>query len=187
MINTITVPNGTDTRLIIDAETGEILHKQQRRQVWLQKDESLVKFKRTQQKTNVQFFMLYRTNWHDIILKKRLSFSEIGVLTSLLAFIDWQSNFLVHPATKTLLNESTLAELLECEKKNLREHIARLNAKGLIAIVKSGAGYPNKYILNSNIAFFGRKMKDINEHKIFNDVAYVPKTPIKYEEVAIKD
>lgn len=156
--------------------------------MWVQNDEIVVKTKRIRHRPNkVHFFMVYRTNWMDLILKNKLNITEVGMLGSLMTFIDWQSNFLVHPKTKMLLNESTLADLLNCSRGCIRRHITTLNEKGLVAIVKAGSGSPNKYILNSNIAFYGRKIKDINEHLIFNDVEYVPKTEIKYEEAVNKD
>jgi len=37
-------------------------------------------------------------------------------------------------------------------------------------------------MLNSHIAFNGRKMKDINEHKVFDVCGYIPKKKSKYKE-----
>lgn len=133
-----------------------------------------------------EFFRVYRTNWVDLVRKRRVTFNEIGVLMSLLAFVGWESCFLVHPKTGENLSEVELAELLGVDRKRLRESIQDLNRKGLVAIVKRGEGRSNHYLLNSHVVFFGKYMKDLSEHAAFAKVEYQPVVPIVYKEAVQK-
>jgi len=169
---------------IIDKETGEVLSEKWEVGMKAKPGRPPVKEGR-----RPHFYRVYCTNWADIIDKKRLSFVEIGVLMSLMRFVDWESNFLVHPVTGKNLNLSELAKLLKTSDSHLPEHINSLHKKGLLSIVKRGGnGYPNHYILNSHILFKGNKIKDLNEHEIFNrDCPYEPPVKIKYKEKAESD
>lgn len=141
---------------------------------------------RPPRRTDAEFMKIYRSNWADICKHRRLSFTEAGVLMHLLAFVGWESNFLVHPKTSENLSESELAELLDCDRSTLHLALKALNNKGVISIVRRGDGRPNHYLFNSHIAFFGKYMKDIHEHEVFADVAYKPVTYIKYREPEAK-
>lgn len=164
---------------ITDIETGEILD-----QYWRERRKTPSGRPPGNEGKQPNFYRVYCTNWADIIDKKKLSFAEIGVLMSLMRFVDWESNFLVHPYTRKNLSLQEIANLLKAERKNLIVHMESLHKKGLIAVLKCGGnGFPNHYILNTNVLFKGNKIKDINEHKRFTqDCAYEPPIKVKYKE-----
>jgi len=169
---------------IVDLDTGEIIHE------WWEthsRQSPTEKQKFVKDGTNnkvVGFYKVYYDNWSDIIDKKQLSFQEIGVLMSLMRFINWESNYLVHPKTGENLNLSELAKLLKTSRSDLSQYVDRLHNKGLLAKVSTGGpGFPNHYILNSNILFRGNKIKDISEHICFTkDCEYTPAKDITYKE-----
>lgn len=167
--------SGKEFVSIVDKSTGEVID-----QYWHNRSNS-PKTGYTGRKP--EFYKVYKTNWQDIVLKKKLDISEIGFLMSVMAFVDWESNFLVHPKTRANLSCRDIAELLNMSPNHTKDYMDRLNSKGLIAIVKCGQGYPNHYIINTNILFRGNKMKDINEHNRFmQDCPYTPPVDIKYKQ-----
>jgi len=163
---------------ITDIETGEILD-----QFWRERRKK-PSGRPPDGGKQPNFYRVYCTNWADVIDRKRLTFSEIGVLMSLMRFVDWESNFLIHPITRQNLSCQEIAKLLNTERNRLNEHMEVLHKKGLLAIVKCGGnGFPNHYILNTNILFKGNRIKDVNEHKRFiKDCAYEPPVKVKYKE-----
>lgn len=172
-------------RYVINDETGEVLHEHTRADIWLQPGESAVVIKSGRKRdkpSSPEFIKLYRTNIIDIITAKKLSMVERGVFLSMLIFIDWQSNYLVHPETKKVLNDSSLSRLIGYDRKALAEVTKKLNDKGLIVILKNGVGRGNSYMVNTNVVFNGRKIKDINEHKVFDNLSYAPRVKVKYQE-----
>jgi hypothetical protein len=132
-----------------------------------------------------EFFRIYCANWADIIDKKRLSFVEVGVFMSLLRFVDWQSNWLVHPKSRRNLNASEIADLLKADRSSMCEHLKRLHDKGMLAAVSTGKGSENHYLLNSHVVFKGKRIQNLNEHDRFckDTYPYKPVRPIKYAEV----
>jgi len=192
--HTIIVNVDENTRLIVNKHTGEKLHVQHRlKDIWRQDDErvmvhKIAEAKKTKNKkkgntpNNPDFICVFRDNWNDLVRSKNLSFGERGVLMSLIGFTDWRSNILVHPDTHQVLNESTLAKLLNCDRKHLSGYLTSLNKSGLIAIVKTGDRTPNKYMMNSNLAIFGKTLKDTAEHGVFKNVDWKPILPIELKD-----
>lgn len=188
------IPVDENTRVIMDNLTGEVLHTQYRvKDIWTQRDEKVIvhkvgNAKKTPGKkkkntpTNPDFICVFRDNWNDLVRKKQLSFGERGVLMSLIGFTDWRSNILVHPDNHQVLNEASLSRLLQCDRKSLSGYLLSLNKKGLIAIVKTGDRTPNKYMVNSNLAVFGKTLKDNAEHGFFKNVKWEPVIPIEFED-----
>ncbi len=186
----------------MDDETQEVLYEQTAQTAWVQKDEKMIVIKPGHKKNtgnNPEFIKLYRSNIIDVITrdyvtsetepegpkktrKKWLSIPERGVFLSMLVFVDWESNYIVHPKTKHLLNDTTLSELIGYDRAHLTEITKELSNKGLIAIIKNGNGRGNSYMINSNLVFNGRKMKDINEHKVFETCGYRPAVAINHKE-----
>lgn len=162
---------------LVNAETGEIEYA-----LWNEQKKKPTGRPPERTKTP-EFFKVYRTNWMDIVLKKRLTLAEIGFFMSLLVFVDWESNFLVHPKTKENLSAREIADLLGIDHSNVLEYLSRLNKKGIIAILNvGGKGCPNHYLLNSNLVFRGIKAKDLNEIERFNkDCPYIPPVKVNYE------
>jgi biotin operon repressor len=164
-------------RQLVDDETGEIKSTKRLREIYVEEGNYLYEFDPSlvdERKNQPWFFRIYRTNWMDLILKKRLTTNEIGVLVSLMTFLDWESNYLVHPKTRELLSMNRLAELLRVDRKQLDKTVQSLKDKGLVAITDTGRGRGKKVQLNSHVLYFGEKIRDINEHKVFDDVNYKP-------------
>jgi len=189
------VPVDDNTRIIMEVATGDVLYTQYRtKDIWSQRDEKVMvhkvkpfkppteKKKKGNSPTNPDFICVFRDNWNDLVRNKKLSFGERGVLMSLIGFTDWRSNILVHPDTRQVLNESTLATLLQCDRKHLSGYLASLNKAGLIAIVKTGDRTPNKYMINSNLSIFGKTLKDTAEHGVFRNVEWQPVLPIEFKD-----
>jgi len=189
------VPVDDNTRIIMEVATGDVLYTQYRtKDIWSQRDEKVMvhkvkpfkppteKKKKGNSSTNPDFICVFRDNWNDLIRNKKLSFGERGVLMSLIGFTDWRSNILAHPDTRQVLNESTLATLLQCDRKHLSGYLASLNKAGLIAIVKTGDRTPNKYMMNSNLSIFGKTLKDTAEHGVFRNVEWQPVLPIEFKD-----
>jgi len=164
---------------IIDLETGEVIDE-----YWNNRTRGKIGRPPKESGKKPHFYRVYCSNWADIIDKKRLTFVEVGVLMSLMRFVDWQSNFLVHPKTGKNLNASELARLLKTSDSHLPEHLEVLHKKGLLSVVKCGGkGYPNHYILNSHVLFKGNRIKDMNEHERFSkDCPYLPPVAVTYKE-----
>jgi hypothetical protein len=129
------------------------------------------------------FYKLYKTNWNEIVKRKHLQPYEAGVFFMVLSFVGWESNFIIHPKTGANLNCSQLADLLDIERMQLANTMQALNRKGLIAIVKCGDGNSNHYMLNSNVVFWGSKIKDVSEHSRFiKDCPLELPIELKYKE-----
>jgi len=163
---------------ITDIETGEIID-----QFWKERQKSPSGRPPGNETKNPYFFKVYTSNWRNVLKKKQLTPYETGVFMMCLAFVGWESNFLIHPKTKDNLNCSSLAALLSIERTQLYNTMQTLNKKGLIAVVKCGDGQSNHYMLNSNIVFWGNKIKDKAEHERFTqDCPYDPPIKVKYKE-----
>lgn len=183
-----------NTRAIVDLSTGEVKYVQHRvKDIWVQQDEKVLIHKNGNGKksvgkkkhntpTNPDFICVFRDNWNDLIRKKALTFAERGVLMSLIGFTDWRSNVLIDPDTHQVLNEATLATLIQCDRNHLSEHLAKLNTKGLIAIVKTGNRTPNKYMMNSNLSVFGKTLIDPAEHGVFDNTDWKPVMKIEFQD-----
>lgn len=162
---------------ITDADTGEVI-----KDYWQMTRDSLPAKKPPPGGKRPHFTKLYMTNLQDIVRKKRLTPYEAGVFFMCIAFVGWESNFLVHPDNGKNLTCGSLSKLTGVNQEQLRRTLDALNVKGIVSIVKNGNGYANQYMLNSNIVFWGQKIKDASEHDVFRDCAYDPPVKLKYDE-----
>lgn len=135
----------------------------------------------------VHFIKIYKTNWLDIAKTKMFTPYEVGIFALLLAFLDWQSPYLVDPNTGKNLNESEIAEILQIDRAQLHNTIQSLVDKGIIAKISKGNGRPNHFMINTNIAFHGNTIRDLNDHTVFaKDCNYKPIVEVKYSEAKKK-
>lgn len=166
---------------ITDAETGEILNS-----YWKVKQDRLSgrpPKKKDKDLSRSHFFKIYRTNWVNLVKKKKLTMYEFGLFAQLMAYVDWQSPYLVHPRTKENMNESEIAGQLDMDRTHIHNSLMALCDKGLIAKVNKGRGRPSHFMLNTNVVFYGSQIKDINDHITFiKDCAYQPKVLLRYNE-----
>lgn len=162
------VKSGKKHVIITDAETGEVI-----KEYWTEDTDN--PGGRPAGGKKVHFMKLYKTNWLDIVMNKRLTPYETGIFSMLFAFLDWQSPYIVHPKTHKNLNESELAELLQVDRAQLNVTLQSLCDKGMIKKVYGGCGRPNHFVLNTNVIFHGNSIKDANDHMTFiKDCSYKP-------------
>jgi len=168
---------GTVCQMIVDSESGELYSRK------FIKESDAQNGRPPNSGKQPHFYKLYCTNWQDLVKKKHLNPYEVGVFFMLLSFVGWESNFLVHPKTGANLNCSQLSQMLDIERMQLSDTLALLNKKGLLAVVKCGDGRANHYMLNSNVVFWGSKIKDTAEHSRFvSDCPYEPPVMLRYSE-----
>lgn len=170
--------HGTRTHVrMINPDSGEVIGE-----YW--EENRAAPSRKPQRKTKDDFGKLWMENWRYVVMRKRLSIPERGVLSSLWAFVDWESNYLVHPETGEQLTATKIGHLLGIDKKQALDYLNRLNEKGVISIVKRGGnGYENHHIMNTNLFFRGSQIKDIRQTEHFQDECpFVPKKEIQYTE-----
>lgn len=164
---------------VIDSDTGELLQT-----VSVPDTHRLASFPLPENRKYKRppFVAVYTDNIMDIIEKKHLTSSEAGVLLFMLPFLDWQGTSLVDRVTKAPLNESTLAEKLGMERRHVWEVLRTLNDKGMVFLINKGKGHPSGIMLNPNLFFFGKAIKDPTEQAHFEDCAYEPKKRVYYRK-----
>jgi len=167
--------NGKEYVIIANRDTGEVLDE-----FWNTRTKKPLG--RPPKKPKDDFVKVYTRNWSYVVKKKKLSLNEAGFFFSLLAFLDWESNFLVNPETGGNTSGREIAKVLGMDQDDVNEYMERLNKKGLVAIVKLGHGRPNHFILNTNLVFRGKHMKNLSEHERFNDSPLELPVVVKYTE-----
>lgn len=180
VINDFKSPNGSVFRQIVDKLTGEVI-----KEYWVNETDKPIG--RPPGGKRAYFFKLYTTNWRDIVSNKRLTPYEAGVFSMLIAYLDWQSPYIVHPKTKRNMSESEIANELKISRSQLHDTLQSLVDKGMIAKVNKGVGRECHFMLNTNVCFNGNTIQDINDHVVFlKDCAYKPVVEIKYRETQNK-
>jgi hypothetical protein len=183
------VDSGGPYRQLCDLETGQVQGAKIRDKVYQVADgQRMMPVDPTRSRKAFEkepyFYRIYRTNWVDIVRKKRLTMQERGVLASLLVCLSWESTYLVHPDSGEVLSLSKLADVLVTDRKQLGKTMDALRAKGLVATIDRGEGREYAYQLNSHVMFYGRMMRDINQHKVFDECAYEPVRRKEYRQRA---
>lgn len=173
---------GTKEHVVItDVETGEIID-----QFWTERRKKPSGRPPKKEYNLYSFYKVYEINWKSLInrmvKRKGLSFNEIGFFVCLFVFLDYESNFLVNPKTKKNLSGREIAEHLGVDHKFANEMLNRLREKGLLAVVATGKGNPNHYILNTNVVFKGNKIRNISEHDRFVGSTLGLPVDVIYEE-----
>lgn len=162
--------------VISDAETGEIFDA-----FWRVRMKS-PPGRPPEKARTPDFYKVYATNWRYLVRKKSLSLNEIGFFFSLLMFLGYESNFLVHPKTGKNVSGREIAEELWMDVGYTLDLLKRLQEKGLLAAVTIGRGYPNHYILNTNVVFKGNRIKNMGEHERFIDSPLGLPVTVHYKE-----
>lgn len=169
-------------RVISDAKTGEIID-----QGWINKTEKKPGRKKNE---GAYFIKLYRTNLIQIATEKakdkRLDFDEAGLFFMLLAISGWQTTYIKNPNTDELMGCSDIAKLLKRDRKHIHNLLERLIAKGMIAKTVNGNGRANYYMINTNIAFYGKTIDDLGHLDVFKSCPYTPVNYINYRKTPEK-
>lgn len=142
-------------------------------------------------KSSAYFIKLYKTNLMQIASEKakekKLDLNEAGLLFMLLSISGWQTPYIVHPETKKNMSCSAIANFLELDRKNVHNLLERLISKGMLSKVVNGNGRANHYMINPNIAFWGKTIDDTNHLDVFKDGLYEPEIYIKYRKTPEKN
>ncbi len=175
--------SGSSTfRTITDAETGEIID-----QSWINKTNS-----KPGRRVNegAYFVKLYKTNLMKIVTEKikerKLDLDEAGLFFMLLAISGWQTPYIKNPDTDELMGCSEIANFLGRDRKNIHNLLERLVSKGLIAKTYNGNGRANCYLINTNIAFYGKTIDDLGHLDVFKTCPLEPKNYINYRKTPEK-
>ncbi len=177
--------NNSTFRVIADAETGEIIDES-----WITVNKGKPGIRKN---TGAHFVKLYKTNLiqlaSEIIKdektgsrKKRLDLNEAGLFFMLISISGWQTPYIMHPETNKLMSCSAIADFLGLSRKNTFNLIERLISKGMISKVYNGNGRANHYMINPNIAFWGKTIDDTGHMDVFKDCPYEPEVYIKYRK-----
>lgn len=170
-------------RVITDIETGEIID-----QTWIHETKGKPGRKQNQ---GAYFIKLYKTNLMQIASEKakekKLDLNEAGLFFMLLSISGWQTPYVVHPETKKNMSCSAIANFLELDRKNIHNLLERLISKGMISKVVNGNGRANHYMINPNVAFWGKTIDDTNHLDVFKDGSYEPEIYIKYRKTPEKN
>ncbi|MFX4303010.1 hypothetical protein ACOJUR_12260 [Alicyclobacillus tolerans] len=157
VIESVERAGNSEFHTLRDADTDEVID-----QFWMRRQSKPSGRPAPRQKNS--FKKVYDANFDYLVDKGILSNAEFGVFMKLMRFLDWESNYLIHPINGSNMTGSQIAKWINMDTHDLLEYMNRLNAKGLIMIVKRGGnGYANHYIYNVDIAFRGNKIKDIRQ------------------------
>ncbi|HOL21116.1 MAG TPA: hypothetical protein PK813_12855 [Candidatus Hydrogenedens sp.] len=169
-------------QVITDAETGEVLD-----QKWITDNKGKPGKKENR---GAYFVKLYKTNLIQIVSQKakekKLDLNEAGLLFMLLALTGWQTPYIVHPETKKNMSCSEIADFLHLDRKNVGNLLDRLVNKGMVSKVVNGNGRANNYMINTNVAFWGKTINDTNHLDVFKNCPYIPDVTIKYRKTPKK-
>lgn len=162
---------------ISDFETGEVYNEK-----WL------VDYHKQpgRRHSGAYFIKLYRTNLMQIAKEKKLDLNEAGLLFMLLSVLGWQTPYIVNPETKKNMSCSDIADYLSLDRKYVGTLLDRLVDKGMISKVVNGKGRANSYMINTNVAFWGKTIDDTNHLDVFNNCEYEPDLVIKYRKTPEK-
>jgi DNA-binding MarR family transcriptional regulator len=170
-------------QVITDAETGEVLD-----QKWITDNKGKPGKKENR---GAYFVKLYKTNLIQIVSQKakekKLDLNEAGLLFMLLALTGWQTPYIVHPETKKNMSCSEIADFLHLDRKNVGNLLDRLVNKGMVSKVVNGNGRANNYMINTNVAFWGKTINDTNHLDVFKNCPYIPDVTIKYRKTPKKN
>lgn len=161
-------------RTISDYETGEVLDEK-----WIVENRGKPGVKKN---NSAYFVKLYRTNLMQIAKSKKLDLNEAGLLFMILSVSGWQTPYIVNPDTKKNMSCSDIAEFLKLDRKYVGNLLDRLVDKGMISKVVNGKGRANSYMINTNIAFWGKTIDDTNHLDVFNNCPYEPEISVKYRK-----
>lgn len=127
---------------------------------------------------------LYRTNMQHILAKEGLTKDARCAFLSCLAYIDWNSNFVVDPSTHKPLSGRELAEKTGLSKDAVNRGLKELQEKGIIAVMSSGkSGRANHYVVNTSLAWKGKRVaKEIAQVRHFEDNGLKLPVTIKYSQ-----
>jgi hypothetical protein len=185
--------NGDVIRQFVDDE-GVIIEEYKLEERWVKKDEFVYVGQRDYSPNDYgeekglgrspEHIKLYRTNIQHILAKEKLSKDARCAFLSCVAFLDWNSNFVVDPKSGEPLSGRELAELTDFNKDLMAKGLRELRQKGVVAVMMSGSkGNAQHYVINPSIAWKGKRVaKDMAQVKHFRKNGLELPVDIKYSE-----
>jgi predicted XRE-type DNA-binding protein len=169
-------------QVISDADTGEIIDEG-----WINKTKNRTGRKKSE---GAYFVKLYKTNLIQMMTEKskdkKLDLAEAGLLFMLLSIAGWQTPYIVHPVTGKNMSCSEIASFLNIDRKHVESLMERLILKGMLSKVVNGNGRANHYMINTNVAFYGKTIDDLNHLDVFKSCPYIPQKYVNYRKTPDK-
>jgi len=173
-------------KVITDIETGEV-HANK----WLtEMDNKPGRPPAVDRKGASHFVKLYKQNLIQIASEKakekRLTLDEAGLFFLLFSIAGWQTPYIVNPETYKLMSCGEIADFLGRDRKHIFDLLERLIQKGMVSKVVNGNGRSNHYMINPNVAFYGKTIDDPTHLDVFKTCPYEPKKYIEYRKTPEK-
>ncbi|MGC4375789.1 hypothetical protein WD019_02440 [Fictibacillus sp. Mic-4] len=133
---------------------------------------------------NPEHIKLYRTNIQHVLAHEKLSKDARCAFLSCVAYLDWNSNFVVNPKTGEPLSGRELADLSDFNKDLMAKGLRELRQKGIVAVMMSGSkGNAQHYVVHPSIAWKGKRVaKDMAQIKHFAKNGLELPVNVKYSE-----
>jgi DNA-binding MarR family transcriptional regulator len=167
---------------ITDVETGEEMARK-----WLTESD---KKPGKPKDAGAYFVKLYKTNLLQIATEKakekKLTLDEAGLFFMLFAIAGWQTPYIVNPDTGKNMSCSEIADFLNRDRAHLHDLLDRLVSKGMISKVFNGNGRSNYYMINPNVAFYGKTIDDTKHLDVFKTCPYEPQKYVDYRKTPDK-
>lgn len=170
-------------RTITDASTGEIIS-----QGWINESDK----KPGKPKNEGAYFVkIYKTNFVQIATEKekgkKLDLNEAGFLFFIMSAIGWRTPYISNPKTGKNMSCSEIADYISIDRSQVYELLERLISKGMISKIVNGNGRSNYYMINTNVAFYGKTIDDTNHLDVFKTCPYTPQKYIDYRKTPDKN
>lgn len=185
--------SGNVIRQFID-DDGVIIEEYTLEERWIKKDEFVYVGQRDhsppeygEEKSlgrNPEHIKIYRTNIQHVLANEKLSKDARCAFLSCIAFLDWNSNFVVNPKTREPMSGRELADLTDYNKDLMAKGLRELRQKGVVAVMMSGSkGNAQHYVVNPSIAWKGKRVaKDMAQVKHFRQNGLELPVDVKYSE-----
>lgn len=133
---------------------------------------------------NPEHIKLYRTNIQYVLQHESLSKDARCAFLSCIAYLDWNSNFVVNPKSGEPMSGRELADLSDFNKDMMAKGLRELRQKGVVAVMMSGSkGNAQHYVVHPSIAWKGKRVaKDMAQIKHFRKNGLELPVDVKYSE-----
>lgn len=185
--------NGNVIRQFIDHD-GVIIEEYKLEERWVKKGEFIYVGQRDHKAEeygeekglgrNPEHIKLYRTNIQHVLANEGLSKDARCAFLSCIAFLDWNSNFVVDQKSGEPLSGRELADYTAFNKDLMAKGLRELRQKGVVAVMMSGTkGNAQHYVVNPSIAWKGKRVaKDMAQVKHFRKNGLALPVDVKYSE-----
>lgn len=160
------------TRRLVDEETGEIFY-----------EEHAAFVRQRERPHGSDFIKLYRVNIVDMLQRIKLSIGAKALLFDCITLLNWQDNYVVDPESKARLGIAALAKIAGHTHQQVGRWLKELEKHGLVILEEAQRGAPVHILLNTNLAFRGRRIIDVEQVNRSDKTRFEPKRREKLKEV----